>query len=112
VVLVSHRFWESRFGASPTILEREIRLNGEAHAVIGVLPKGGRFDRAAAQIWKPLAFEPANMTRDFRWLGATARLKPGVALDQARAQMDVVGRRLARAYPDANTGWGVAVAVG
>lgn len=109
VVLLSHRLWENRFGSDPTWVGREIRLNGEGHTVIGILQKGGPFDRAAAQIWKPLAFQPSNMTRDFRWLGATAKLKPDVALDQARAQMDVIGRRLARAYPESNTGWGVAV---
>jgi putative ABC transport system permease protein len=109
VVLVSHRLWESRFGADRALLGREIRLNGEGHTVIGILPKGGPFDRAVAQIWKPLAFQPAQMTRGFRWLGATAKLKRDVALDQARARMDVIGQRLARAYPDSNTGWGVAV---
>jgi putative ABC transport system permease protein len=109
VVLISHRLWESRFGASPGLLGQTIRLNGEAHTVIGVLPKGGPFDRAIAQIWKPLAFLPANMTRDFRWLGATAKLKPDVALDQARARMEVLGQRLAQAYPASNAGWGVAV---
>ena len=101
--------WESRFGSDPAILGRDIVLNGEAYTVIGVLPKGGPFDRAAAQIWKPLAFQPSNMTRDFRWLGASAKLKPGVTLEQARAEMDVIGRRIADAYPDSNKGWGVAV---
>ena len=109
VVLLSHALWESRFGSDPALLGRNIRLNGEAYTVIGVLPKGGPFDRAAARIWKPLAFQPSNMTRDFRWLGASARLKPGVTLEQAQAQMDVIGRRMADAYPGSNKGWGVAV---
>jgi len=108
VVLLSHVLWESRFGSDPTMLGRRILLNGEAHTVIGVLQKGP-FDRAAAQIWKPLAFQPSNMTRDFRWLGASAKLKPGVTLEQARAELDVIGRRLADAYPNSNKGWGVAV---
>ena len=89
VVLLSHVLWESRFGSDPAMLGRNILLDGEAHTVIGVLPKGGPFDRAAAQIWRPLAFQPSNMTRDFRWLGASAKLKPGVTLEQARAEMDV-----------------------
>jgi putative ABC transport system permease protein len=108
VVLLSHVLWESRFGSDLTMLGRRILLNGEAHTVIGVLQKGP-FDRAAAQIWKPLAFQPSNMTRDFRWLGASAKLKPGVTLEQARAELDVIGRRLAGAYPSSNKGWGVAV---
>ena len=109
VVLLSHVLWESRFGSDPAMLGRDILLDGEAHTVIGVLQKDGPFDRAAAQIWKPLAFQPSNMTRDFRWLGASAKLKPGVTLAIARAEMDVIGRRIANAYPDSNKGWGVAV---
>ena len=86
VVLLSHGLWENRFGSDPAVLGRDIVLDGEAYTVVGVLPKGGPFDRAAAKIWKPLAFTPSNMTRDFRWLGATAKLKPGVTLEQAHAE--------------------------
>ena len=60
VVLVSHVLWESRFGSDPAILGRDIVLDGEAHTVIGVLQKDGPFDRATAQIWKPLAFQPST----------------------------------------------------
>lgn len=109
VVLISHRLWELRFGSDPAIVGRRLLLDGEAHTVIGVLPKGGPFDRAAAQIWKPLAFTPANMTRDYRWLGATARLKPGVTLQRARDEMDVIAARLGTTFPASNKGWGVAV---
>jgi putative ABC transport system permease protein len=49
------------------------------------------------------------MTRDYRWLGATGKLKPGVTIRNARTQMDVIGQRIANAYPDTNRGWGVAV---
>jgi len=108
VVLLSHAFWESRFGSDAEVLGRNIVLNGERYTVIGVLQKGP-FDRAGAQIWAPLAFQPSNMTRDFRWLSASARLKPGVTLEKARAEMDVVGQRLASAYPSSNEGCGVAV---
>ena len=109
VVILSHVLWESRFGSDPAILGRPLLLNGEEYTVIGVLPKGGPFDRAAAQIWTPLAFEPSTMTRDFRWLGANAKLKAGVTLAKARAEMDVIARRVATAYPNTNKGWGVAV---
>ena len=91
------------------MLGRDILLDGVAHTVIGILQKDSPFDRTVAQIWKPLAFQPSNMTRDFRWLGATAKLKPGMTLALARAEMDVIGRRIANAYPDSNKGWGVAV---
>jgi putative ABC transport system permease protein len=109
VVLLSHVLWERRFGSDPEILGRDILLNGEPHTVIGVLQKGGPFDRSAVQIWKPLAFQPSNMTRDFRWLGASAKLKSGVTLEQAEAEMDVIGQRIADTYPGSNEGWGIAV---
>jgi len=109
VVLLSHVLWETRFGSDPAILGRKILLDAEAHTVIGVLPKEGPFDRAAAQIWKPLAFEPPNMTRDYRWLGATAKLKAGVALEKAQAEMNVIARQIAQAHPDSNKDWGIAV---
>jgi len=109
VVLLSHSLWVRRFGADPAVLGQGITLDSEEYTVIGVLEKGGPFDRAAAQIWKPLAFEPSNMSRDFRWLGASAKLKPGVTLEQAQAEMDVIGQRIAIAYPDSNNGWGITV---
>ncbi|MEO7275234.1 MAG: ABC transporter permease [Vicinamibacterales bacterium] len=109
VVVLSHSLWERRFGSDPAIVGRNILLNGEADTVIGVLEKGGPFDRAAAQIWRPLAFRPSSMSRDFRWLATSARLKPGVTLKQAQAEMDVIAQRIAREYPDSHKGWGVAV---
>ena len=109
VVLLSHRLWETRFGSDPGMLGRDILLDGESHTVVGVLPKGGPFDRAAAQIWKPLAFDGSSLTRDFRWLGASGKLKPDVTLETARSEMTVIGQRIATAYPDSNKGWGIAV---
>jgi predicted permease len=108
-VLLSHVLWESRFGSDPAMVGRDILLNGEPHTVVGILEKGSPFDRASAQIWKPLAFEPSNMTRGYRWLGATARLKASVTLEQARSEMNVIAGRIADAYPESNRGWGVAV---
>jgi putative ABC transport system permease protein len=108
VVLLSHVLWESRFASDPAVVGRQIVLDGEPYTIVGVLPNGP-FDRTAAQIWHPLAFQPSTMTRDFRWLGASAKLKAGVTLEQARAVMNVIGQRLASTYPDSNTGWGIAI---
>jgi predicted permease len=109
VVVLSHALWESQFGSDRSIIGRSILLDGVPHTVIGVLPGGGVFDRWYSQIWRPLAFEPQNMTRNFHWFGAIAKLKRGVTLEQARAEMDTIGARIARDYPDSNKGWGVAV---
>jgi putative ABC transport system permease protein len=109
VVLLSNVLWRSRFGADQSIVGRSISLNGEAHTVIGVLERDSPFDRAAAQIYKPLAFQTSNMTRGYRWLAATGKLKPTVTLEQARAEMQVIARRLASTYPDSNQLGSVAV---
>jgi putative ABC transport system permease protein len=109
VAILSHRLWETQFGADPGILHRKLVLDGLPYEVIGVLPAGGVFDQAYAQIWRPLAFEPSNLTRDFHWMSSFARLKPGVTLQQVRAQMDGIGAQIAVQYPASNKGWGVTV---
>ena len=109
VAVLSHALWASQFGADPNVIGRSITLDGYPHTVIGVLPANGAFDRAFAQIWRPLAFEPENMTRNFHWFGAFAKLKRGVTLKQATSQMDAIGARIAQDYPDSNKGWGVTI---
>jgi len=109
VAILSHPLWATQFGADPSIVGRTILLDGEPNLVVGVLPAGGAFDRAYAQLWRPLGFKPSNMTRNFHWFGAFARLKRGVTLEKARAQMDAIGARIAHDYPDSNKGWGVNV---
>jgi putative ABC transport system permease protein len=109
VVLLSHAFWVSQFGSDPTIVNRTILLDNQPHTVVGVLPKGSAFDRAFNQIWRPLAFEPSNMTRDFHWLSSFGRLKEGVTLQQAQSAMDAIGTRIASDFPASNKGWGVIV---
>jgi putative ABC transport system permease protein len=109
VVVLSHVLWVNQFGADPSIVNRTILLDNQPHTVVGVLPAGSAFDRAFNQLWRPLAFEPSNMTRNFHWLGSFARLKRGVSLQQAQANMTAIGARIEREFPDSNKGWGVIV---
>jgi putative ABC transport system permease protein len=109
VAVLSHALWTSQFGADPKLMGRTIDLDGQPYTVVGVLPGGGAYDRNFNQIWTPLAFEPENMTRNFHWFGSFAKLKPGVTIEKARAQMDTIGARIAQDYPDSNKGWGVVV---
>jgi putative ABC transport system permease protein len=109
VVVLSHAVWVSQFGKDPSIVNRTILLDNRPHTVVGVLPEGSAFDRAFNQIWRPLAFQPSNMTRDFHWLVSFAQLKPGVSMQQAQAAMDVIGAQIAKEFPDSNKGWGVIV---
>src|SRR5262245_12620571 len=108
-VVLSNRIWQSRFGGDPKVIGRKITLDAKSYTIIGVLPADSTFDRTWAVLWLPLAFTPANMTRNFHWLSAIARLEPGVTLKQAREQMDTIGARIATMYPDSNKGWGVTV---
>jgi putative ABC transport system permease protein len=109
VVILSHVLWVNQFGAERSLINRTILLDNEPHTVIGVLPSGSAFDRAFNQLWRPLAFEPSNMTRNFHWLVSFARLKHGVTLQQAQANMNAVGARIEQDFPDSNKGWGVIV---
>jgi len=104
VVVLSHALWVSQFGADPSIINRKVSLDNAPYTVVGVLPAGGAFDRAFAQLWRPLAFEPSNMTRNFHWMISFARLKEGVSLQQARANMDTIGARIATDFPQSNKG--------
>ena len=107
-VILSHRVWESRFGADPSLIGRSIQLNGAPYTVIGVLPPG-IYDRDWQDLWTPLAFEPQDMTRDYHWMISWARLKPGVTLEEARQQMKAVAARIEHDYPQSNKGWSATV---
>jgi putative ABC transport system permease protein len=85
VAVLSHRFWQRRFGADPEVLGGVITLNNESLTIVGVLPAGSVFDREAAEVWLPLVFKPADLNRQF--FSATARLKPGITLEQANAEL-------------------------
>ncbi len=108
-VVLSNRIWRSRFGGDPEVIGRGITLDAKSYTIIGVLPANSAFDRTWGVMWLPLAFTPANMTRNYHWLSAMARLEPGVTLKQARAQMETVGAGIAALYPESNKGWNVTV---
>jgi predicted permease len=109
VVVLTSVLWRDRFGSDPGISGKKIILDGQPYTVVGVLPPGSAFDRGAAQFFRPLAFEPSNMTRNFHWFGSLGLLKQGVTLEQAQKEMDVIGSRIATDFPDSNKGWGVAL---
>ncbi|HKH48225.1 MAG TPA: ABC transporter permease [Thermoanaerobaculia bacterium] len=104
VAVLSHPLWQSRFGADPGILGRTLHLEGQSYTVIGVMPADFAFPDWA-ELWIPLAPDPAGDRTD-KWLDVVGRLKPGVTVEQARADLDAVARRLAERYPDANRDWG------
>ena len=108
VAVISHRLWLNLFGADPTLVGRDILLNGNPYTVIGVLPGNSEFDRRSADLWIPLAF-PAKVARDYHYLSAVARLKRGVSFEQAQAEMSAIAEGIATRYPDVKKGWGATV---
>jgi putative ABC transport system permease protein len=114
VVVLSHALWRTQFGADDRIVGSTVQLDDEPYTVIGVMPPDSTADSTfytgSAQLWRPLAFRPLNLIWKYRPINASfARLKPGVSLQQARAQMDAIATRIAADYPDSNRGWGIAV---
>ncbi|MGB8887346.1 MAG: ABC transporter permease [Candidatus Korobacteraceae bacterium] len=111
-VVLSYGFWSSHFGSNPDIVGKNIQLNGQAYTVVGVMKPGFEFPvdtdpNTAPQMWKPLAWTGAERAiRDDHNYGVVARLKPGVTLQQARAELDTISNRLARQYPKEDKGWG------
>ncbi len=109
VVVLSHALWVNQFGANQAIVGQTVRLDNEPYTVVGVMPAGSVFDRTTYQILKPMGFAPSDMTRGLHWFGAFARLKPGVTLERARAQMEAMAAVFAQMYPDNNNGFSVSV---
>jgi putative ABC transport system permease protein len=111
VTILSNGLWQRRFGGDANVIGRSIDLSGVNYTVIGVLPKDFQFaPLGVLDIWVPLVPAGNQATkRYFHWLHVIARLKDGVTLDQARAEMTVVSAQLAAQYPDTNTGTGIRV---
>ena len=107
VVVLSNRTWQSVFGADPTLVGREIVLDGQAFTVIGVLPAASAFDRGRTEVWRPLVFGPGERARNYHWLQVVARLKPGVKIEQAKSRMEPIAARIAHDYPDIKKDWGI-----
>ena len=100
VVILTYRVWRDRFSGDPAIVGRQIRLDDEPHTVVGVLGEGPA-DHQQSKLWLPLAFTPEQLTSDSRSLNVMGRLRQGVTIQQANANMAAArpGRRAAHA-PD------------
>jgi putative ABC transport system permease protein len=109
VVLVSYDLWQRRFGGDTNMIGQSITLNAEPHTVIGVMPRQTFFPDRDTQLWTPLAFSPDNLrSRHAHNYLVYGRLKPGVTLPKARAEMELIARRMTEA-DEQNKGWGAEV---
>ncbi|HBB94001.1 MAG TPA: hypothetical protein DC054_01305 [Blastocatellia bacterium] len=108
VAVLSFGLWQRRFGANASIVGSKVTINGKATTIVGVMPQG--FDYPSqSETWVPLPLDPAKEARDNRFINVIGRLKPGVSVSQAQAQLDTINQRLAQSYNETNRGWTVKV---
>jgi predicted permease len=119
VVILSHGLWKERFGGDPQIIGRVITLDNSAYTVVGVMPASFQYllQREAPALWS--SFSPLRESttdsppmadhRDAHFLRVIARMKPGVTVAEAQANMDVITASLAKQYPDSNKYFGARV---
>jgi len=113
VVALSYGLWQRRFGGDPSVIGRKIILNNTETTVVGVMPadftwhvRNGSMTRKPAQMWAPWQMDESLRQRQGRYAMAVARLKPGVTIEQAQAEMNALGARLEQQF-DFNKNWGV-----
>jgi putative ABC transport system permease protein len=110
IVILSHHFWQSRFGSDPGMLGRVVTLDGLRYTIVGVLPgNSGILD--SSDLWMPVGqYSDYPLTdHTYHAIEAIARLKPGVTIAQARAEFEMLNRQSAIAYPAPHKGFGVLV---
>ncbi|MEO7725142.1 MAG: ABC transporter permease, partial [Chthoniobacterales bacterium] len=110
VVLLSDGLWKRRFGSDPNMVGKQISVGAKPVTVIGVMPPGFDFPEQS-QIWIPAAVNPNEEPRDNRSFSAIARLRDGVEISRAQAQISAINARLAQQFPDTSKGWDARVSI-
>jgi putative ABC transport system permease protein len=112
VIILGHGLWQRSFGGEPNIIGKTVLLNSRPYTVVGVMPETFRSLPTSliderAEFYRPVAEKHDDEERSSRHLRAIARLKPGVSLEQAQAEMSLIAKRLEQDHPRDNTGYGV-----
>jgi predicted permease len=106
--LVSDRYWRSRLRSTPDVLSRSVRIGNASVPIVGVMPASFRFPDRDVDVWFPSAVDaPYAQSRHSTWYTGVGRLRPGVTLEQARADLSAVQARLAQQFPDPDRKVGV-----
>ncbi len=109
VVVLSYALWQRRYGGDPSLIGRSILMDGEPATVVGIMPRDFFFPDRETMYWDPASFAAVDLNPDRHFLHVVARLKPGVALERAKGDMDALAKRLQQQYPDHNTNIGAVV---
>lgn len=107
LAVVSEALWRGQLGATDGIVGTELTLDSESHTVVGVMPEGFDFLLGTVDLWIASDFEDQRQERAERALAVTGRLKPGVSLDQAQAEMSAIASRLETLYPETHEGFDI-----
>ncbi len=116
VTVISHGLWQRRFGGAHDVVGKTLTLNGESITILGVMPEDFRWFikenslvGKPAELWLPIKFDERYRNSGGRFISAAARLKDGVSVEQAQAELSGIAARLERERPQRNTGWGATV---
>jgi putative ABC transport system permease protein len=107
VVVLGYGLWTRHFGSDPNVIGKSLTLDGQSYRVVGVMQNGFQFPRGV-DLWLPSEFDADALSpgaRGAHYLRVMARLKPGVSMDKAQAEMAAISKRLEQQYPRTNTGW-------
>jgi len=101
VVILNNKFWRERFGSDPSIVGTKLRMSGEVYTVLGVAAPSPS-DNGDSKMNVPLAFKPDEISRDNQYFLVMGKLKRGVTLEAANAEMTVIAKQLSQSYPKTN----------
>jgi putative ABC transport system permease protein len=103
VAVLNRNLWERRFGGDPELVGKPLLLDGEPYTVVGIVDDPLR--GTVAEMWTPLGLDLSKEDRGFHIVFVIGRLKEGVSLEKAQAEMGTIAKRLQQQYPDTNEGW-------
>jgi putative ABC transport system permease protein len=106
VAVLSYDLWKNRFGSDPNVLGSNLTLEGESYTIVGVAPRGFAYP-SWVKFWSPIVINTDQHPRGNHYLRAIGRLRPGVTLSEAQAEMSTIARRIAEEYPGSNKGVGI-----